>query len=51
MKEGNMRGDHCIERVKQRGAMPMGQHGKMSMAPKEQAHWKREGDKLTPRRA
>ena len=41
-----------IERVCQKkGDLKKGQGGKMTNAPKEEAHWKRSGTKLTPRQA
>lgn len=38
-----------IERVKQKGSMPMGQPGKMSGTPSEKANFKRSGGSMTPR--
>jgi hypothetical protein len=40
-----------IERVKQRkGAMEVGQGGRMKSKPEEMANWRRSGEQLTPRK-
>lgn len=49
-----VREDHQegIRRVLQRkGDLKKGQGGRMASRPKEEAHWRRSGNKLTPRQA